>query len=116
MPVCPDHEEILSSKSISEMCDEIIQSNIGAKIMILAPLVRGKKGEHLAIYEDLKKEGFVRVKINDLVLPIEEFPHKYLIIAPLCLTRSLINSMPIYPVEPATKMFSFCIIYYNCCN
>ena len=54
--------------------DEIIQSNIGAKIMILAPLVRGKKGEHLAIYEDLKKEGFVRVKINGLVLPIEEFP------------------------------------------
>ena len=74
VPVCPDHEEILSSKSISEMCDEIIQSNIGAKIMILAPLVRGKKGEHLAIYEDLKKEGFVRVKVNDLVLPIEEFP------------------------------------------
>ena len=74
VPVCPDHGEILSSKSISEMCDEIIQSNIGAKIMILAPLVRGKKGEHLAIYEDLKKEGFVRVKVNDLVLPIEEFP------------------------------------------
>ena len=74
IPVCPDHGEILSSKSISEMCDEIIETNIGAKIMILAPLVRGKKGEHLAIYEDLKKEGFVRVKINDIVLPIEEFP------------------------------------------
>ena len=42
--------------------------------MVLAPVIRGKKGEHLGVYEDLKKEGFVRAKINDLVLPLEEFP------------------------------------------
>ena len=57
VPVCPDHEEILSSKSISEMCDEIIQSNIGAKIMILAPLVRGKKENILQFMKTLKKKG-----------------------------------------------------------
>ncbi len=73
-PICPDHNEVLASKSITEMCNEILTNNIGKKVMILAPVIRGKKGEHLGVYEDLKKEGFVRAKINDLVLPLEEFP------------------------------------------
>jgi excinuclease ABC subunit A len=42
--------------------------------MIMSPLVRGKKGEHLAIYEDLRKSGYVRVKVNGIIYPIEEFP------------------------------------------
>jgi excinuclease ABC subunit A len=42
--------------------------------MIMAPVVRGKKGEHLAIYDDLRKSGYVRVKVNGVVYPIEEFP------------------------------------------
>jgi excinuclease ABC subunit A len=42
--------------------------------MILSPIVRGKKGEHLAVYEDLRKSGYVRVKVNGVVYPIEEFP------------------------------------------
>jgi excinuclease ABC subunit A len=40
----------------------------------MAPVVRGKKGEHLAIYDDLRKSGYVRVKVNGVVYPIEEFP------------------------------------------
>jgi excinuclease ABC subunit A len=40
----------------------------------MSPLVRGKKGEHLAIYEDLRKSGYVRVKVNGIIYPIEEFP------------------------------------------
>ena len=56
------------------MCNEVLTNNIGKKVMVLAPVIRGKKGEHLGVYEDLKKEGFVRAKINDLVLPLEEFP------------------------------------------
>jgi len=42
--------------------------------MVMAPMVRGKKGEHLGIYEELKTEGFVRVKINNVVHPLDEFP------------------------------------------
>ena len=42
--------------------------------MILSPLIRGKKGEHLSIYEDLRKSGYVRVKVNGTIYPIEEFP------------------------------------------
>ena len=40
----------------------------------MAPVIRGKKGEHLAVYEDLRKSGYVRLKVNGVVYPIEEFP------------------------------------------
>jgi excinuclease ABC subunit A len=74
VPICPDHNEELSAKTVSEICDEIYSLGYGKKIMIMAPIVRGKKGEHLGIYEDLKTEGFVRVKINGVVYPLDEFP------------------------------------------
>jgi excinuclease ABC subunit A len=73
-PICPDHNEELSAKTISEICDEIYALGHGKKIMVMAPMVRGKKGEHLGIYEDLKSEGFVRVKINNVVRSLDEFP------------------------------------------
>ena len=73
-PICPDHGEELKAKTVSEICDEVLKIKEGTKIMILSPIVRGKKGEHLAVYEDLRKSGYVRVKVNDVVYPIEEFP------------------------------------------
>ena len=74
IPICPDHNEELSAKTVSEICDEIYALGYDKKIMVMAPVIRGKKGEHLGIYEDLKAEGFVRVKINDVVYPLDEFP------------------------------------------
>ena len=74
IPVCPDHNEELSAKTISEICDEIYSKGEGKKIMVMAPMIRGKKGEHLGIYEELKTEGFVRVKINNVIHPLDEFP------------------------------------------
>ena len=73
-PKCPDHGEELKAKTVSEICDEILKLKENTKIMILAPVVRGKKGEHLAVYEELRKSGYVRVKVNESVYPIEEFP------------------------------------------
>ena len=73
-PKCLDHDEELSAKTVSEICDEILKLKEGTKIMIMSPIIRDKKGEHLAIYEDLRKSGYVRVKVNDVVYPIEEFP------------------------------------------
>ena len=73
-PVCPDHGEELKAKTVSEICDEILKIKENTKIMLLAPVVRGKKGEHLGIYEELRKSGYVRVKVNGTVYPMEEFP------------------------------------------
>ena len=73
-PRCPDHNEELKAKTVSEICDEILKLKENTKVMIMAPVVRDKKGEHLAVYEDLRKSGYVRVKVNGVVYPIEEFP------------------------------------------
>ena len=74
IPICPDHNEELSAKTISEICDEVYDLGYDKKIMVMAPIVRGKKGEHLGVYEDLKAEGFVRVKINGVIYALDEFP------------------------------------------
>ena len=73
-PRCPDHGEELKAKTVSEICDEILKLKENTKIMIMAPVIRDKKGEHQGVYEDLRKSGYVRVKINGKVYPIEEFP------------------------------------------
>ena len=73
-PRCPDHSEELKAKTVSEICDEILKLEENTKIMIMAPVVRDKKGEHQALYEDLRKSGYVRLKINGKIYPIEEFP------------------------------------------
>ena len=73
-PRCPEHGEELRAKTVSEICDEILKIKEGTKIMILSPVIRGKKGEHLAIYDDLRKSGYVRAKVNGVVYPLEEFP------------------------------------------
>ena len=69
-----DKQGNLKAKTVSEICDEILELKENTKIMIMAPVIRGKKGEHLGIYEELRKSGYVRVKINGIVYPIEEFP------------------------------------------
>ena len=73
-PKCPDHNEELKAKTVSEICDEILKLKVDSKIMIMSPVVRDKKGEHLGIYEELRKSGYVRVKVDGIVYPIEEFP------------------------------------------
>ena len=73
-PICPDHNEELKAKTVSEICDVLLESRLGTKVMVLSPIIRGKKGEHLSTYEDLKRNGYVRVIVNGVIYPIEEFP------------------------------------------
>ena len=73
-PKCPDHDIELKAKSISEITDQVCSFEEGQKIMIIAPIIRGKKGEHLAVYEDLRQEGFVRAKVNERIYSLDEFP------------------------------------------
>ena len=73
-PKCPNHDIELKAKSISEITDQVCSFEEGQKIMIIAPIIRGKKGEHLAVYEDLRQEGFVRAKVNERIYSLDEFP------------------------------------------
>ena len=61
-PRCPDHLENLKAKTVSEICDEILRLKENTKIMIMAPIIRDKKGEHLGVYEDLRKVGMFASK------------------------------------------------------
>lgn len=63
-PYCPDHGIEISSQTIQEMVDRLIGFPERTKMQILAPLVSGRKGTHVKVLEDLKKQGYVRVRID----------------------------------------------------
>ena len=73
-PRCPVHGEPLAAQTVSEMVDQVLALPEGTKIMLLAPLVRGRKGEHLHILEQLKRDGFIRARIDGLVVDLDDAP------------------------------------------
>ncbi|MBR6700268.1 MAG: excinuclease ABC subunit UvrA [Firmicutes bacterium] len=72
IPHCPVCGREISGQSVDQMVDRILQLEEGTKLMILAPVVSGKKGEHEKIIERIKKEGFSRVRIDGEVINISE--------------------------------------------
>ena len=68
-PYCPDHpNQRLESQSVSQMVDAILAQPEGTRLMILAPVVQNRKGEHLELFEQLQAQGFVRVRIRSEAL------------------------------------------------
>ena len=63
-PICPTHGIEISSQTVEQMVDRIMTYPERTKMQLLAPIVEGKKGTHVKLMDDLKKEGFVRVRIN----------------------------------------------------
>ncbi len=73
-PRCPVHGEPLSAQTVSEMVDTVLALPEGTKLMLLAPVVRDRKGEHLHTMEQLKRDGFIRARINGLVVDLDDAP------------------------------------------
>ncbi|MCC6533844.1 MAG: excinuclease ABC subunit UvrA [Burkholderiales bacterium] len=73
-PRCPEHGTSLAAQSISQMVDHVLSVPDDTRIMILAPLVVGRKGEQAEIFEELRAQGFVRVRIDGAVHEIEALP------------------------------------------
>ncbi len=71
-PYCPNHNELISSQSIQEMVERIMELPDRTKIVILAPLVNGKKGTHKELLENLLKQGYIRIRHNHEIKLIEE--------------------------------------------
>ncbi|HJV16883.1 MAG TPA: excinuclease ABC subunit UvrA [Bacillales bacterium] len=63
-PTCPIHHIEISSQTIEQMVDRILEYPERTKMQILAPVVSGRKGTHVKVFEDIKKQGFVRVRVN----------------------------------------------------
>lgn len=64
IPHCPQCGRVISKQSIDQMVDRIMCLPMGTKIQILAPVIRGKKGEHQKVIEDARKSGYVRARID----------------------------------------------------
>ena len=71
-PHCPVHGTEISAQTVEQMVDRIKEYPEKTKLQILAPLVEGRKGEHIKVLEDIKKQGFVRVRIDGEILDIGE--------------------------------------------
>jgi excinuclease ABC subunit A len=73
-PHCPLCGRPVSSQTVSQMVDSITSLPEGARFMVLAPVVRGRKGEYRHVFEDARKAGYVRARVNGRVYPLEEVP------------------------------------------
>ncbi|WP_146549621.1 excinuclease ABC subunit UvrA [Rummeliibacillus suwonensis] len=63
-PICPEHGIEITSQTIEQMVDRIVQYPERTKLQLLAPMVSGRKGTHVKLLEDLKKQGYVRARID----------------------------------------------------
>ncbi len=73
-PRCPDHGLNLQAQTVSQMVDTVLALPEGTKLMLLAPVVRDRKGEHLHVFEELRAGGFVRARIDGIVTDLDDVP------------------------------------------
>ncbi len=73
-PHCPEHKILLSAQSVSQMVDHVLELPPDTRLMILAPLIVGRKGEQVDLFDELRAQGFVRLRIDGKVHEIDELP------------------------------------------
>jgi len=71
---CPIHNEPLTAQTISQMVDTVLAMPEGSKLMLLAPVIRDRKGEHLHVLESLRRDGFIRARIDGIVVDLDDSP------------------------------------------
>ena len=73
-PRCPTHHQPLEAQTVSQMVDQVLAIPEGTKLMLLAPVVRARKGEHLHVFNELRSNGFIRARINGIVTDLDHPP------------------------------------------
>ncbi|MEK7666306.1 MAG: excinuclease ABC subunit UvrA, partial [Pseudomonadota bacterium] len=73
-PRCPEHGGTLAAQTVSQMVDHVLALPEGTRLMLLAPVVAERKGEHVQILENLRAQGFVRARIDGKVMELDEAP------------------------------------------
>ncbi|GHD38568.1 excinuclease ABC subunit UvrA [Parahalioglobus pacificus] len=73
-PRCPDHDVNLEAQTVSQMVDAVLALPEGSKLMLLAPVIRERKGEHLHVFEELRAAGFVRARVDGIVVDLDDVP------------------------------------------
>ncbi|MDP2926928.1 MAG: excinuclease ABC subunit UvrA [bacterium] len=114
LPHCPQCGRLVSRQTIDQIASQIRQLPSQSEIIILGPVIRGKKGEHLGVLEEIKKAGFLRVRIDGIVFRIEEALEKTLdrqkkhhlevVIDRLVIDKELDKSRLVDSLETALKL------------
>jgi excinuclease ABC subunit A len=73
-PKCPDHDTDLAAQTVSQMVDQVLSLPEGTRLMLLAPVVADRKGEHVQLMSDLMAQGFIRARINGEVYELDQPP------------------------------------------
>ena len=73
-PHCPEHNIALRAQTVSEIVDSIMAQPQGSRWLLLAPLVRARKGEHLQLFENLRVNGFIRARVDGEIYELEDLP------------------------------------------
>src|SRR5690606_32121995 len=71
-PICPNHGIEISSQTIEQMVDRLVEYPERTRMQVLAPLVSGRKGTHVKLLEDIKKQGYVRVRVNGELIDLDD--------------------------------------------
>ncbi|MCH7821426.1 MAG: excinuclease ABC subunit UvrA [Proteobacteria bacterium] len=74
IPRCPDHDTTLEAQTVSQMVDQVLTLPEGTRLMLLAPVVADRKGEHVQLMQDLMAQGFIRARINGEVYELDQPP------------------------------------------
>jgi len=72
IPHCPNCGKAVEKQTVEQMVQQVSQFSKGTKVMIIAPIIREKKGEHRAVFSEARKAGYVRVRVNGLMYSIDE--------------------------------------------
>lgn len=73
-PHCPEHGIALAAQSVSQMVDQVLALPENTRLMILAPVITERKGEHLELFEQLRSQGFVRIRLDGAIHDLDELP------------------------------------------
>ncbi|MBA4219042.1 MAG: excinuclease ABC subunit UvrA, partial [Methylibium sp.] len=73
-PFCPDHHLPLEAQSVSQMVDAVLALPDESKLMLLAPVVRDRKGEFVELFQDLQAQGYVRFRVDGATVEVPDLP------------------------------------------
>ena len=72
VPYCPNHNIPITSQTVDEIVDKVLENEIGTKLIIMSPVAHGEKGTHKDLLESLRKDGYVRVRVNGETIDLSE--------------------------------------------
>ena len=110
-PYCPTHKVPITSQSVEEMTDKVLSLEENAKIMILSPIVRGEKGTFKDLLEDLRKDGYIRAKIDGEIIDLasdinleKNKKHNISVVIDRLIIKEGIRSRVYDSIETSTKL------------